>query len=275
MTKTIIRIAVCGLLLLGSFSGIVSAQEIEDVSEAPVEEPKEQGWEYALAPFYLWAVGMQGVVGAGPIEAGVDVQFKDALDNLEAAFAVHYEMKKNKNTFIGDIYFASLGSESDVSLPNLPVAVNIDATVDQTIIEGAWARQVRPGLELIVGARWYDLSSDVSVAGPGGGQQQLADGSESWADGFIGLRGIANISRNWIFRSRFDIGAGGSDLVFNGNLMLDWRFSDLMSVLFGYRWMDIDYEDGEGPDRFRFDMRQEGAVVALVFHWGGGGVVVP
>ena len=274
MSTTITRVVLCGLLVAGSTMGTVSAQEIQDVSEAPAEQPEEKGWEYALAPFYLWAVGLEGVVGAGPAEAGVDLQFQDALSNLEAAFAVHYEMTKNKNTIIGDLYYSSLGSDADVQLPNLPGQVNIDATLDELIVEGAWARQVRPGLDIILGARYYELSNEVTV-GAAGFRRRISDGSESWADGFIGLRGLANISRNWIFRSRFDIGAGGSDLVFNGNLLLDWRFSDLMSLLFGYRWLDVDYEDGQGQDRFKFDMRHEGAVVALVFHWGGGGVVVP
>ena len=73
-------------------------------------------------------------------------------------------------------------------------------------------------------------------------------------------------SENWRFRARGDIGAGDSDLVWNAVLGLDYRFSNRIAGLLGYRWLD--YDNGQpGPNRFTYDVTYEGPAAALIFNW--------
>jgi hypothetical protein len=38
-----------------------------------------------------------------------------------------------------------------------------------------------------------------------------------------------------------------------------------LSVDFGYRWLNIDYETGEGDTLFRWDVLTQGPVIGFVF----------
>ena len=63
-------------------------------------------------------------------------------------------------------------------------------------------------------------------------------------------------------------GAGDSDLVWNAVLGIDYRFSNRVAGLLGYRWLDYDYDNGKsGADRFGYDVTYEGPAAAVVFNW--------
>jgi hypothetical protein len=54
------------------------------------EESKEGNWEFNLAPFYLWAVSIDGDVEIGPQGNNVSLDFGDIFDNLESVFIVSF-----------------------------------------------------------------------------------------------------------------------------------------------------------------------------------------
>ena len=59
-------------------------------------------WQFQIAPLYLWAISLDGTMDIrGRIEQDFTVDFKDAFDNLEGAFTVHFEQS-------GDIESRSL-----------------------------------------------------------------------------------------------------------------------------------------------------------------------
>ena len=65
------------------------------VMAAEVEDGKN--WQFNLAPFYLWAFTMDGNLTSGIATVPVQIPVSDMVDNLEAAFIVHFEgMHKNK-----------------------------------------------------------------------------------------------------------------------------------------------------------------------------------
>jgi hypothetical protein len=59
------------------------------VSAFAGEQAKEGNWDFNLAPLYLWMVDMEGDLGIGPVNTGVNVPFSDIFDNLESVFTVH------------------------------------------------------------------------------------------------------------------------------------------------------------------------------------------
>ena len=67
--------------------------------------------------------------------------------------------------------------------------------------------------------------------------------------------------------SRGDIGAGGSDFVWNVSFILDYQFRHWGSVFIGYRWLDFDYSSGSGPDRYAYNALQQGPLAGIGFHW--------
>ncbi len=75
------------------------------------------------------------------------------------------------------------------------------------------------------------------------------------------------INDGWSFVGRADYGFGGSDGTWHLNGYFDYRFRDWGSVFFGYRWMDFDYENGSGSDRYVYDATQQGPLAGLNLYW--------
>ena len=58
--------------------------------QAAAENPG--GWEYAVAPMYLWGKNIDGISSIAGMDAPLDLDFKDdILENLDTAFAIHFE----------------------------------------------------------------------------------------------------------------------------------------------------------------------------------------
>ena len=66
---------------------------------------------------------------------------------------------------------------------------------------------------------------------------------------------------------RLDVATGGSDITWNTSALFDWQASRLMSVIFGYRFMHEEYEDGAGNELFGLDVDFGGPILAVGFRW--------
>ena len=60
----------------------------------------DKNWQFNLTPFYLWAVTIDGDLTVGNISAPVNLPFNDIVDNLEAAFIVHFQAMHKKRVGI-------------------------------------------------------------------------------------------------------------------------------------------------------------------------------
>ena len=220
-------------------------------------------WHFTLAPLFLWGISTDGTSQIGPVTAPLDLSFTDdVLENLSAVFTVHFEAQKRDWTFFTEYQYVDL----DPSVEIASVA-NADIDFQNQLGEVGVAYRVATfginDLEVLGGARYtrQDLKVNLSF-GP-----VLVDVTETWWDGFIGLRIFTHISDNWTFIGRGDIGGGGSDFLWNLVGMFDYQFKDWGSVFFGYRWLDYDYDSGSGLDRYAFDALQQGPLLGLSFHW--------
>jgi len=58
------------------------------LASAEVVAENPGGWEYSVAPLYLWGKSVKGTTGLGPAQLESDLNFKDdILGNLDAAFS--------------------------------------------------------------------------------------------------------------------------------------------------------------------------------------------
>ncbi len=206
----------------------------------------EDAWKFSLAPMFLWGKSIEGTQQVGPASSSLDLEFKDnILENLAAAVTIHFEAQKNDLTLFADYQYANLDPSTETPVGR---SVGVDLT-DQAFEVGAGYRVATFGindLQVLGGARYIrqDLEVDIN---PG---IQLADVREHWWDGFIGLRIFTHITDNLTFIGRGDVGTGGSDITWNVLALIDYRFKNWGSVFCGYRWFDIDYDSGDGMDRF-------------------------
>ncbi len=220
----------------------------------------ESEWKHTLVPLYLWASGIEGATQIGPVAAPVSIQFEDAVDNLDSGLTLHYEANKGNIGVLADVYYLKLTPES-----TLPNGATAGVDLSNTIFElgGIYRPDIREGLEFLYGLRSTSLKVDASIGG--GPKTTLAD--QDWLDAFVGLRQTVSMTDNTSFTVRGDIGTGDSNFVWNLTLLVDYRFNKNVSLFGGYRFLDYDYDQGAGPNRFAYDVTYEGPAIALRFDW--------
>jgi len=222
-------------------------------------------WQNTLVPLYLWGVSMDGSMTSGPISADLDIEFSDAVSDLEGILTLHYEGAKGNWGVIADYSFLNLGPSADI--PGTPAKLDVD--MENTIMEiaGLYRFGANNPWQLLAGFRRYEL--DVTVKGlpspPAPGSKVTID--ETIDDFFVGGRYVRQINDNWSFTGRADIGSGDSDLVTNLLALFDYRFSKLLSGFVGWRMLEYDVDSGSGADKFKYDMNHSGPLLALAFHW--------
>ena len=222
-------------------------------------------WQNTLAPLYLWGVSMSGTMTSGPIKAPLEIEFSDAVSDLEGIFTLHYEGAKGNWGVIADYSFLNLGPSAEI--PGTPAVLSVD--MKNTIAEVAGLYRFGPNnpWQLLGGYRSYKL--DVTISGlpmpPLPVSQVVIE--ETINDFFFGGRYMGKIGNKWSFLGRADVGAGDSDLVWNAVLAFDYRFTKLLSGLVGWKVLDYDVDTGSGANTFKYDMRHSGPLLALAFRW--------
>jgi hypothetical protein len=77
-------------------------------------------WQNTLAPLYLWGVSMSGTMTSGPVTAPLEIEFSDAVADLEGIFTLHYEGAKGNWGVIVDYSFLNLTPSAEI--PGTPAA---------------------------------------------------------------------------------------------------------------------------------------------------------
>lgn len=221
--------------------------------------PAAAQWEHSVA-FYLWAISMEGtqVIRGRPIE--VDVAFSDILSDLDGAFTVHYEGKKDRWLTLFDVNWGKLGPETPRLIEDLEVKF--------AFVELGGGYLLKEHLYLLFGARYITLDVEAVTGGllppvP----SLLLQGDEDWIDPYVGLRYDYPFADKWAVILRGDVGGFGvgSDLAWNVAALLERDLSRRTSLLLGAGFLDVDYEDGQGDTLFAYNIQHRGAILAFNF----------
>jgi len=222
--------------------------------------PAGAQWRSDLA-VYLWASGLDGTVGLGEREGEVSMSFSDILDDLQFGAMAGYSASNGRWAFMADAVVANLGRTERGEQGVL----RADVDVDMTILEGDLGWEASDSFRLFAGARYVDLSNKLEVRIAN--QNFRASGSESWVDPVVGLRWSTPPGNRWSFWLRGDVGGFGvgSDLSWNAVAAVAFHLNDTVGIGLGYRVLDIDYDDGSGASRFRYDTQMFGLVSGVTF----------
>ena len=231
-------VLICGLLTL--MSTPASAQQDDD-------------WQFALVP-YAWVTGISGTVGVAGVTAELDISFDQIVENLEVGGLVHFEAKKRRWSVIFDGIFLAIGQGTE----RPPAAVD----VDQAILEFGGGYQLTDVAEIVFGGRYVSLDTRLQLFL---GDSPTVGVRQSWVDPFVGLRGRTDLNDKWTLDAQADIGGFGaaSDVTWNIAVHIGYRLTPRLTLLGGYRVLDIDYKDGTGRDAFIFDVTTSGLQLGL------------
>ncbi|MEH6584221.1 MAG: hypothetical protein V7754_19980 [Halioglobus sp.] len=233
------------------------------------------GWEYSVAPLYLWAKGIDGAASIGQLDAPLDLDFSDdILENLDSAFAIHIEAKQGDLTLWTEYNYAKLDPSAEAALG--PVVIGADIEFQDTMFElgvaYVFADTGSTQWEVLGGVRYMDQEIDVEIDKPESLPLPLPDeisGGDDWWHGFGGFRVTTKLSERWSFRAKADLGYQDTDnRAVHAVGFFDYRFTAWGSFFAGYRYLDTEYDNGEsGPDGYVFDADQQGPVLGLNFYF--------
>jgi hypothetical protein len=223
----------------------------------------DDGWKFDLAPFYLWALTLDGDVGIGPIEQSLAVDFGDIWDNLEAVVTGHFEARKGGWGGIIDVSYLNLAPEKTLSNG---VTVGADLKVTMVELDGFYSI-VRDAhvFDILAGFRYSGQDTGIDITPPGLSGSVDAD----WWDPIVGGRWIWGFTPKWQLSARGDIGGFGvgCDFTWNASALVLWQPWKHVALAAGYRALDQDYEDGEGRDHYAWDATMHGPIAGINFRW--------
>ena len=217
-------------------------------------------WKHELAP-YVWGAGMSGTTTLGPVTGDVDASFGDILDNLETGFMGLYRGTRDRWSVTVDGIYMGLGADG-----RGPAGfVKADIDLDQSALEVDVGYEVIERLTVFGGLRYNDLSVKVDTSGPLG--EQSRDMDQDWVDPVIGAHYAIPFADEWSLILRGDVGGFGvgSEFAWQALATMRWQVSERTGLLAAYRYIDMDYEDGNGSNYFNYDMSLSGPAVGVVF----------
>lgn len=263
----------------------MQAQESTSSAQQPAivtGDSLQTGWQYEMT-IYAWAKSLDGSVGS----LDLDLNFADdLLDMLDGAFMTRFEANKGPLVLYANYEYTKIGTDVDVDRPlrvstpggRLDPSVNIEADVTDTqnrfdLGAGYTVHQGEATKwQVLGGAKWFEDDVEVKhfrVSGPSGRPiledlPTSKDIKEDWWQGFIGGRFVSRLSESWRMQGRLDYGYGGSDSdSWTAELSANWRFNQWGAINFGYRYTEIDHEDGH----YSYDMTEQGPLIGLAIHW--------
>jgi len=241
------------LILLLSTPGFAGAQPAS---------PASDDWEFLLTP-YLWGSGMSGTVGIAGRDADFEASAKDLIQSLDFGLMANFEARRGRWSLGTDLVYIDLGK--DVTIENaseISVAQNPRLDMSMTIVEADVGYQFAKSLDVLAGVRGVSSSTSLGVdAGT------LAEADASFVDPIVGLRFRRYLSEKFWANLRGDVGGFGVGSEFSWflNAVGGYRVSQLISLDFGYRIWDLDFESED--DLKTLDAALAGIGFGLTFHF--------
>jgi hypothetical protein len=232
------------LAMLPAFirAGTPSQEDTLIASSAP-----SAAWWTRITP-YGWLTATEGDMGVANRVAPVDISMADTLEDLEIAMMLAIEGGYDRWVIGVDAIYAE--SSASAALPAIAAPfTRASVDFDQFFGRAHAGYQVVSAdnrtLTAFAGIRYNDISTSLSLDNSGG-PDFAADGGKSWVDPIVGLHGMWDINDRWFLQGGGDIGGfgAGSDLIWQANLALGYRFTDSISALAGYRGLGVDYQSG-------------------------------
>jgi hypothetical protein len=221
-------------------------------AESPAED---DGWQFRLTP-YVWLAGITGDTASDgvelpPIEPGY--QFF-TLENFDGVAFLAFTAQKNQWAIHNDLIFISFAD----TFPDGQVQASFDLDGGAFELSASYRPESWRNTQLVFGARAVKVSLDATFTpGPSGSD------SMSFVDPILGVRHQQTFDNKWGVLARGDVGAGSSELMVNAMLAGSYQFTDVFTLLFGYRYLKIDFEENDSL----LDISFQGYSFGFQFDW--------
>ncbi len=281
-----------GLLASLLFAGTGAAALSADLAPVVVTQaPIPPTWTYRVTP-YGWLTALNGTQTVRGRSVKVNASFADIVEESDTLVGLMGDVEARNGPFalMANVVWTSIDFERNDIRTRTPTpgvtttvgrALGLDIQMAIAEVGAAYevARSGALAFDILGGARyWYqeaDLSfevdrtvriADLELVG---GRAFARSGSVDWLDPVIGARvryAVAPGHELWL---RGDIGGFGvgSDFSWQAIGAYGFELGTYQGITFsgviGYRALYVDYVQGEGRQRYEFDMLQHGPVLGV------------
>jgi len=230
-------------------------------------------WNFVITP-YFWLVGQNGEVTIKGDTTDLDTDLIDNMKAFDIGGQFYAEARNGKWGFFTDMTYSKSSTDSG----------NVDVTVEYVQADfGALYRFVDRPLEThgmatdegrsltvdaIVGGRYLSLHNETEISIQPGFTLEI-DEREDWVTPIVGALVMADLSDRLLLILRGDIGGlgTGSNRMWNAAAFLGYEVWPNRTFLMGYRILDVDFAEGEGPNRFEYDVVSHGPLFGFAFQF--------
>ena len=219
---------------------------------AAAETTASDDWQFG-ASLYFFAPAINGATGSG---SDIDVSFDTLINNLNMTFMGAFEARRGKWSALADVLYLNVGANGGAEVPlttpgGSPLGVEVDAGIKVrgwvlSFLGGYTVYDTPEGsVDLVAGARYLEMknSFNLEVQARQLGRSVEVDASGYIWDGVVGVRGRANLSGDWFLPFYLDVGTGDSDLTWQANAGVGYRFN-WGDVSLTYRHLAWDFGSG-------------------------------
>jgi hypothetical protein len=280
MNRTLVnRRSLTGLM------GVAAACLLPVLAPSPARAETAGGddWQWN-ATLYAWLPSLGGETSFPPSGEGpsIDVSIDTILDSLNFVFMGAFEGRKGAWGFTTDVIYLDLGAHDEATREFgigavIPATVDADLRLDMTAwawtLAGTYAVVQQDGLtvNLLAGTRMLELeeqlkwqfNGDISEL-PVVERSGSASAKDTQWDAIVGVKGrwIFGDDRQWYVPYYLDVGAGESDLTWQGMAGLGYSFN---SVDLTAAWRYLDYDLGESTPIKSIDL--SGPALGVTFRF--------
>jgi hypothetical protein len=215
---------------------------------------QDKNWQID-ANTYLWMAGMDADVTVGNRTANADVGFDDLIDYVQFGGGLIVNTVLNNQWVIwfqGD-YFSL--EDDDLRLQALD---KLEAEL--MIIEAAFGYRFdnplsqKGWIDALIGFRYTEFETKLTAV------NGISEGKESdYFDAMVVLRPAFPITEKLVFNPTLAVGAGDSELIYELQPQLAYRFTDKLAGSIGYRRLYYDIKKSHQE----FDGAFQGLIVGL------------
>ena len=257
--------------------------------ETSIPDSTSEDFRFIFQSQWWLPLKIMGPVDVGRTRTDVDIDLGTLLDDLRFVVEGGFEYTNDQWSFLAWGLYLNVGTDvettvpgsGDPDLPRGPFTLDTDMDFKMTLVDLALAYRVGDwslgssetatwGLDVTAGMQFWFTDLQVSERFPGGFDPGI-DEQDQWGDLTVGGRVVFNCSDQLNASVRGQVGgfdiSSSSKLTWYVQAVGEYKLTPQIGLVAGYRYLDLDWEQGSGPSKIAYDWEIHGPIIGVNIHF--------